>query len=146
MNNVIDVSEIFKTFKNDKEKQQYLEAQLQATLTLQSKIKQLEEENLHLKTLLVTNVPTLNIPLPIIITPEEYLIDEQIKILERRGREAADNELTLEEVKKLDLLLKNKKIIKDGKETIKVEKVTKGKLTNKQLALIASSKKIENNE
>ncbi len=143
---VIDVSEMFKSFKDDNEKQAFLEAQFEATLSLQAKIKQLEEENIHLKQLLITNVPSLNIPLPIIITPEEYLIDKQIEILERRGRESADPELTLEEVKKLDLLLKNKKIIKDGKEVIKAEKVTKGKLSNKELALIASSKKIENDE
>lgn len=146
MTNVIDVTEIFKTFKNDKEKQKFLEAQFEAVLELQRKIRTLEEENLHLKTLLATNVPSLNIPLPIIISPEEYLIDKQISILEERGRISADPELTLEEVKKLDLLLKNKKIIKDGKEVIKIEKVTKGKLTNKELALIASSKKIENHE
>lgn len=144
--NVIDISEMFKSFKDDKEKQQFLEAQFETTLSLQKKIKELEEENIHLKQLLITNVPTLNIPLPIIITPEEYLIDQQISILEIRGRTSADPELTLEEIKKLDLLLKNKKIIKDGKEIIKTEKVTKGKLTNKELALIASSKKIENNE
>ncbi len=137
---------MFKSFKDDNEKQAFLEAQFQTTLSLQAKLKQLEEENIHLKQLLITNVPSLNIPLPIIITPEEYLIDKQIEILERRGRESADPELTLEEVKKLDLLLKNKKIIKDGKEVIKAEKVTKGKLSNKELALIASSKKIENDE
>lgn len=146
MNNVIDVSELFKSFKDDNEKQAFLEAQFEATLSLQNKLKQLEEENIHLKQLLISNAPELNIPLPIIITPEEYLIDKQIEILENRGRTAADPELTLEEIKKLDLLLKNKKIIKDSKEVVIKAKPSKGKLSNKELALIASTKKDISNE
>lgn len=142
-NNVIDLVEVFKTFQNEAEKQHFIQAQFNAMLDLQQKIKVLEEENLHLKELLVTNVPSLNIPLPIIITPEEYLIDEQISILEERGRQKG-LELTLEEIKKLDLLLKNKKMIKDGKEIVPTtSKPVKGKLSTKDLALIASSVKDE---
>lgn len=144
--NVIDLVEVFKAFKDEHEKQQFLEAQFNVMLDLQKKIKTLEEENIHLKELLMANAPSLNIPIPVIISPEEYLIDAQIAILEQRGRNN-NFELTLEEVKKLDLLLKNKKIIKDGKETIATTgKPVKGKLSTKELALIASSKKDEDGE
>jgi hypothetical protein len=136
MNNVIDLVEVFKAFKDEAEKQQFLESQFNVMLNLQQKIKNLEEENLHLKELLVANAPHLNLPLPILITPEEHLIDAQINILEQRGRL---NELTLEETKKLDLLLKNKKIIKDGKPVIEIPKPSKGKLSMKELAVIAST-------
>ena len=143
MSNVIDLVQVFKTFKNDREKQEFLEAQFNVMLDFQKKIKTLEEENKHLKELLEKNVPSVNLSLPIIITPEEFLIDSQIAILEARGRQKSV-ELTLEEVKKLDLLLKNKKMIKDGKETNnKSSKPTKGKFSTKELALIASSKKDE---
>lgn len=46
------------------------------------------------------------------ITPEERIIIEQLRILENR---AIQKELTLEEIKKYDLLVKNKKII-SGKD------------------------------
>jgi hypothetical protein len=143
--NVIDVKDLFEALKTDYEKQKFIEAQFQVVLELQTKMKTLEEENLHLKELLVANAPNINIPIPIIVTPEEFLIDKQISILEQRGR-SLGAELSLEEVKKLDLLLKNKKMIKDGQQTIEVKgKPVKGKLSNKELALIAS-KKVEPHE
>lgn len=144
-NNVIDVSELFKTFQSDKEKQDFLEGQFSAMLGLQKKVKQLEEENKHLKELLLANAPSLNLPIPIIISPEEYLLDAQITILENRGRQLG-HELTLEEVKKLDLLLKNKKMIKDGRDNaIKAESkpINSGKLSKLQLAKLAASNKDE---
>lgn len=135
---------MFKSFQDENAKIQFLESQFSLVLELQNKLKIAEEENLHLKELLISNVPHLNLPLPVIITPEEYLIDSQISILENRGRQNG-HELTLEECKKLDILLKHKKIIKEGKEVIKADK-PKSSLSKKELALIATSKKDEANE
>lgn len=134
---VTDITSLFKTFKSDREKQEFCEIQFAISVALQKQIKQLEDENKHLKELL-TSTTHLMEPTKIIVTPEEALIDGQINILEQRGRE---HELTLEETKKLDLFLKNKNLIKQQPTTIQGEsKPIKSLLSKKELLLLASKK------
>lgn len=139
-----NISEIFNEFKTEVEKQQFINKQHETIASLLVKNKQLENEITHLKTLLL-NSPLIkeeNSVERIIITPEEALIERQIEMLQNRS---FNTEMTLEDTKKLDLLLKNKHIIKDQFENIKADskKVDKRSLTKAELILIASSKKPE---
>ncbi len=138
------IVDLFNNFKSDKEKEEFIQMQVAMSVDLMKKVKALEEENGHLKQLLSGAVPLIGESsqeiTKIIVTPEEALIDAQINILESRGR--SNYELTLEEVKKLDLLIKNKKIIKEDGKTIQAEsKPVKGNFNIKDLAKIASLKK-----
>lgn len=143
MAKVTDITSLFQSFKSDREKQEFCETQFAISVALQKQIQQLENENKHLKELLSASVPLLEQPTKIIVSPEEALIDNQINILELRGRNGT--ELTLEEVKKLDLLVKNKNLIKQQPTTIQGEsKPFKGSLTKKELLTIAASGKDEN--
>lgn len=130
--------ELYKTLKSAKEKQEFVEMQFGLNIALMKQIKSLEDEIKHLKDLLSSTTPLIgDIAVPVIITPEEALIDGQISILEERGRM---HELTLEETKKLDLFIKNKRLIKEQSTTIEGKsKPVKGSLTTKELAKIASS-------
>ena len=138
---VTDITSLFKAFKNDREKQEFCESQFAISVSLQKQIQKLEEENKHLKHLLSSTTPLVG-AVPIILTPEEALIDGQIDILEERGR---THELSLEEVKKMDLLMKNKNILKQNNpKTIDI-KPNKSGLNKKELLQIAASKKDEKN-
>lgn len=72
------------------------------------KNKRLEAEVTHLKELVGTAVPIIT---KITLTPEELLIEDQINILQQRSR--AEGELELNDVKKLDILLRCKKLIRE---------------------------------
>lgn len=107
-----NITEIYKEFKTSVEKEQFVLKQHETIELLVTKNKQLTEEIEHLKKLLVESVPILpqqNLVSKIVQTPEEYVIESQIEIIQSRSY---GQELTLEDVKKLDLLLKNKNLIK----------------------------------
>jgi len=111
MSNIIDIKNLHKEFKEEAEKNKFLEVQNKTIIELNNKISKQEEEIKHLQ-LLLTNTTQIigeNRIERIIKTPEEALIDGQIEILQSRS---LGQELSLEEVKKLDLLLKNKILIK----------------------------------
>lgn len=141
-----DINDLFEQFKGDAEKLEYFERQQQVITNLLKKNKVLTDEIEHLKQLL-TSMSTL---LPatqdqkverVIITPEEHLIDRQITLIQERG---LDRELTLEDTKKLDLLLKNKTLIKSEAKDLSASskpKVDKKNLSNAQLIQIAASQK-----
>lgn len=140
MSNIVDISELHKSFKDEVEKNAFLSKQHETILILTSEKKQLKAEIEHLKELLITSTQLLEPKVErIIITPEEAVIESQIQILQNR---ALAEELTLEDVKKLDLLLKNKNIIKTQISTIKGEskKVDKKNLSSAELLQIAASK------
>jgi hypothetical protein len=115
-----DIVTIFNEYKSDVEKRKFLEAQHKTLTELLHKNSVLQDEVKHLKELLLATVPQVGDSRveKVIITPEQALIDNQIAILQSKG---LVDELNLEDVKKLDLLLKNKKIVKQEVETIKGE-------------------------
>lgn len=141
-----DIRNLFMDFKDDVEKLQYIEKQQSVIVSLIKDKEKLQKDIEHLKELLMGSQPLLNTPEnkveTIIVSVEEGLIDRQIDLLQSR----AMSELTLEDVKKLDLLLKNKNIIKDQNKTVKGEtnKVDKKNFSNAQLIQIVNNKKPDN--
>lgn len=135
-----NITEIFNEFKTKVEKDQFVAKQHETIELLVEKNKQLSAEVEHLKKLLINSVPMLtqeSSVSKIIITPEEAVIESQIQIIQDRSY---NQELTLEDVKKLDLLIKNKRLVKEQSTTIQGEskKIDKKHYTNAQLITIAS--------
>lgn len=136
-----DIVQIYKEFKSEVEKKDFLKKQQEVITNLMNKNKQLEEEVAHLKALLTSTTQVIGEENKVtIVSAEEGLIDRQIELIRERGLE---RELTLEDTKKLDLLLKNKKIAKENNATIPAEskKIDKKDLTHSELIQIASLKK-----
>jgi len=108
----------------------YSNAQFVALKEAIDKIKKLEEEIAHLQQLLASTTPLTETPKveKIIKSPELVICETQIKILQNR---ALQKELTLEEVKIFDLLLKNMRLLMGDPTTIEGEK-------NKNLKLVYS--------
>lgn len=132
----MDITTLYTEFKSETEKNQFIESQVKTILSLQTENKALKEEIAHLKQLLTTSTPliTENKVQKIILTPEEALLQSQIEILQLRG---LDEELNLEDVKKLDLLLKNKLLVnKSVPETFESQAKKLG-LSNTKLLEIA---------
>jgi hypothetical protein len=121
------------TFKNQKELQTYCNAAYTALKASAEKIKQLEEENVKLRELVAT--PKENKVEVIIESPELAICNAQIDMLKMR---ALTKELTLEETKQLDLLIKNKRLLSGDPTTIEGEKKKpKRQYTDAELVLIA---------
>jgi hypothetical protein len=141
MDNIIDASQLFQEFKDVSEWKHFAESQYNTISNLIQENAQLKEEVKHLQELLTSISPGQSLPVPIVVSPEEALIDFQIQILKGNNM-VPGKEMTLEEIKKLDLLLKNKNIIKQERAAMVVESkpISKGKLSMSQLAQIASQK------
>lgn len=112
MDKIDNVLTLYKELKEDIDKQKFLEAQQNTLIKLKEKIVQQEAEISHLKSLLIS---TSSLTPRIIVSPEEALIDEQIHLIQKRS---IGQELNLEEVKKLDILLKNKGIFNKENKTL----------------------------
>lgn len=139
-----DISQLFSEFKTSVEKDDFIEQQHKTIDGLMRKNEQLQQEVSHLKQLLestLQNVSTQLHPVErVIVTPEEALIDRQIEMIQHR---AFDRELTLEDTKKLDLLIKNKRLAKEQSTTIqgKTKKYNNDKLiSSKELIQLALNK------
>lgn len=139
MGNIVELSQ---EFKAEIEQGKTL-APVQNTITaLVAENKALTNEVERLKLLLAATNSALgqeNEVLRVILTPEEALIEGQIEILQNR---AINFELTLEDVKKLDLLIKNKRLVKEQSTTIQGEskKIDKKNHSNAELILLAAKK------
>lgn len=110
MSDITDVITLYKELKSETDKQKFCEVQHETMVNLLHENERLKAEVNHLKSLLVGTSPVIEI----IKSAEELLIEKQIAILHKSG----ERELTLEETKKLDLLIKNKKIYKDQAKII----------------------------
>jgi hypothetical protein len=77
----------------------------------QNRIKELEEKIVHLEGLLAASVPIVSEqnPVDFFVSDEEAICQAQINILKRR---ALDKELTLEETKRLEILIKSLHVIR----------------------------------
>lgn len=109
-------------FKTKKQLEEYATAQFLALQSAAVQIKKLQEEVTHLQKLLSDTVPQLGDSKveTLIKTPEQCIIDAQIGLLMQR---AIQKELTLEETKQLDLLIKNKRLLSGDSTEISGEKV-----------------------
>jgi hypothetical protein len=127
------------TYRTTKELKEYCDAQYIALQGAVEKIKKLEEEITHLQQILATTTELISSPKveKIIKTPELAICEAQIDILQNR---ALQKELTLEEVKILDLLIKNKRLLTGEATTIEGEK-KKIKNQYSEAELVALAKK-----
>lgn len=131
-----------KTLSNDftkSELQEYANKQHIALTRAQLRIKELEEELSHLRTLLTTTAPLINVTednkVEIITTPEKEIVETQIQILKRRS---LDRELSFEDAKKLETLVRTAKMI-DGDKIVKAEKAKSQPADNVLLALASQA-------
>lgn len=110
-NNVI---ELFTAYKTEVERQQFVEKQHETIGSLSRKLTEANDKITHLEQLLLSKPQEHSVE-PMIVTPEEALIVSQISILQERSMQT---ELSLEEVKKLDVLLKWRDVYKKEKRTV----------------------------
>lgn len=82
---------------------------------LNHQLKQKTEEIQHLMNMLNASVPTIGEATPIIPTDEEVIAEFQLKALKAA---AMVRDLTLDEVKRYDLLVKNKRLAQGAATTI----------------------------
>lgn len=132
---------VMKDFKNHIELKRFAEAQHNTISLLQEKLSSLELENKQLKDLLVhTNKDVyVNKAIQIDITSEESIIVEQIDFLRQASMVRV---LSIEEIKKLDILIKNLNLIKSQPTTI-VGEAKPLNITEAKLIEIAAHKEDE---
>lgn len=136
-----NITQLFREFKSEAERQSFIRKQHETITELMEKNKKLEEEISHLKKLVTSSVPLIG-QSPVdkmIISPEEFVIDEQVRIIQER---AVGSELSLEDVKKLDILLKHSQVYKKEKNKNTVS-TTATPISAQDLILIASKPKDE---
>lgn len=100
-----------------------------------------EEEIIHLKQLLISSTPAIGEVMPLMVTDEEEIALRQLQKLKDAAKM---RELTLDEIKKFDLLVKNKRLAQGDATNINTEKLPKS-LAKDQLLQIAQKKTKEEN-
>lgn len=137
-----DIVSVLKDFKEMVELRKFAESQQVLINDLNNKMLSLQKENGDLKLIILeTNkdkiISTGMTPgvIKIELTPEELIIAQQISRLQNSSEQ---RELTLEEVKKLDLYIKNYNLIKSQPTTI-VGESRNINLPDQQLLDIANS-------
>ena len=103
-------AQVFEDFQKSQELQEYADKQFEVINTLTAENEQLKAENTHLKQLL-SSIPKGGTINNFPISEEELICIEQISKLKDSSEK---RELTLDEIKKLDLLHKNLKMIRDN--------------------------------
>lgn len=125
MSDIVDISDLRKSLVEKTEKKdltEFAEKQQQVIERLTFEIKTLKEKNQHLEHLLTSLSQGETVTQ---VTPEEMICIEQIQILKSKS---SQRELSLEEAKRLDIFVKNLKVIRgDSSQVIDaplLEKVT----------------------
>ncbi len=140
-----DIKAVGAKFKDILQLTAFAEAQHKTIDKLTKRCTELQEEVEHLKTLISSTTELLpkeqNVT-KIIVSKEEAVLDAQINLLYQR---ALDKELTLEETKKLDLLIKNKEAIKEKSIPAKSKKFDRKDVSDAELILLAE-RDIKTNE
>lgn len=136
MNKIISISTLAGQFDSEDDLREYCNKQFQIIKTLTDENKNLKEEIEHLKVLMNSMVE----PAKIIITKEQALLEEQIDIIQRRS---IGQELSLEDTKKLDLLIKNLKLVKEQEKTFDGTPKKKFKTPPDKLLELASTLIVE---
>lgn len=110
-------------------------------LKLKEQLEQKDKEIAHLKQLLMSYSPLVGQADVAPVTDEEIIA---LKQLERLKKTALERELTLDEVKRMDLLVKNKRLAQGNATNINDNKKDLPKdVTPAQLIQIASRKIVE---
>lgn len=111
--------------------------------TIDKLLKQLEEktnEIRHLQEMLMKSIPVIGDITPMIVSDEEVIAEYQLKALKSA---AMMRDLTLDEVKRFDLLVKNKRLAQGNATTIEAQKNLPKNLSKEELLKIASKPKKE---
>lgn len=108
---------------------------------LLKKLESKEDEIMHLKQMLSSTVPVIGEPSRLILSDEEVIADIQLQKLKDNARM---RELTLDEIKKFDLLVKNKRLAQGNATTINADKLPKD--TSKEKLLQIAAKKPNSGE
>ncbi len=137
------ISKISEKFQTETELQQYCDRQYVALKQARDIIQSLRSEVTHLKVLLSSSNHLVNSPPELIVKSVEQSICEiQIEML--RG-EAMSRQLTLEETKRLDLLVKNLLLCKGAYKDIKADYTALPKgLSSRELLEIAAVTSLDN--
>lgn len=139
MSDVVNITTLFGEFANWNELQVYSNQQFIALDKANKRMLEMEVEIAHLKELLTTTATLIqDNTAKVIVTPAEAIIKAQIDLLQSR---ALNKELTLEEVKKLDLFIKNLRLIQGEATTIDgSKKLDRSNLTDAEILKIAHTK------
>lgn len=133
MSNILDINELRKQFGEKislEQWQNFSEAQNALIIKLKKEVEIYKQKNAQLEHLVLNKHPHLLAEL----TPEEIICLQQIRKLENSSNQ---RELTLEEVKRLDLLVKNLKLIRE-ESTIVVNNRTDNLKESDLVAIIRS--------
>lgn len=131
-----DIITLAGRFTSHSDLQRYADKQFITLDKASKRIKELEEQVSSLTAALNSVSTAIDSTVEkIIITPEQAICDAQIAVL--RDRSLNGMELTLEEIKKLDLLIKNKRLAKEQSTAIE-GKARQLPVPNSQLIQIAS--------
>lgn len=126
------------TFASHVELQQYADVQYKLLQKAHDKIALLEAEIVHLKSIVTSSQPLLSAPSELIIKSTEQAICEMQ--IERLKEASMNRNLTLEETKRLDLLVKNLILAKEANKEIKPDyKYLPEGITEATLISIAAS-------
>lgn len=143
MGDIISISTLAGNFSTELELQAYCDKQFQTIKKLTEENEKLNAEIEHLKFVISSSTEILPYEVvKIIVTKEQALLEEQISILQSRS---IGKELTLEDTKKLDLLIKNLRIVKENQPPLD-GKPKKKFVTNERDLLTVASKEIATDE
>lgn len=121
-----------KEFRTLKELQKYADSLYLVAETAKEKIEQLEEKLKHSEDLLLSTQVT-----SIIKSQEQCMVENQIEKLQETSNA---RQLTHEEVKTLDILIRNKLLLSGQPTTIAGDAKKKKEITLRELTLIAQKK------
>lgn len=135
-----DIITLSGKYKTTKDLILYCDAQYVALNGSIEKIKKLEDEVKHLQELLASTTPLIgDSKVEILLkSPELTICEIQIELLQNR---AMQKELSLEEVKTLDLLIKNKRLLSGDPSMIESDKKKTKPLTKQELVAVARIEK-----
>lgn len=135
MSNLINIEDLRKQFEDkltSEEWKKFSEVQYQMIDAYQKQIDLLRRKNEQLEKLLMSKMDNVAMPL----TAEEIICIEQI---DRIRHKSIKQELTLEEVKRLDLLVKNLKLIREESTVVINSKSSHEAIPEEDLVAIAQS-------
>lgn len=142
---VVDIHELSNNLENPDLRDSYLKLEQKAdamSKTIDELVKALElkeDEIIQLKNMLNKSIPTVGSAIDMILSDEEVIADIQLRKLKDSAR---TRELTLDEIRKFDLLVKNKRLAQGNATTIDGQAKNIKQLNQTELLKIAS-KKIE---
>lgn len=119
-NNIVSISTLAGVFSSEQDLKEYCDKQFEIINKIASENLKLKEEIDHLKFVLSSQTEIVNLEnnvVKLVVSKEQALIESQIQLLNNRYQ---GKDITLEDTKILDLLLKNLNIIKNNQpKTIK---------------------------